>query len=273
MPDPTDHVLDVAIRAALEAGALIRKEAGQVAPEEVGLKGVHDLVTAVDRASQRLIVSAVNRHFPSHLVLAEEEESPDLTPTIATDDWRWIIDPIDGTTNFAHGVPPYAVSIGVQHGPAMEAAVVYDVSRDELFTARRGGPIRLNGRPVRVSEADAMGDALITTGFPYREFAHIDEYLQVLKDFMRSAQSVRRPGSASVDLAWVAAGRFDGFFETGLSPWDVAAGSLLVECAGGRVSDYAGDSDAVFSKQVLASNGRIHTRMLDMVAPMREIRL
>ncbi|MFT4604192.1 MAG: myo-inositol-1(or 4)-monophosphatase [Rhodothermales bacterium] len=272
MADVTARVLDTAIAAALTAGRLIRSEAGRVKPDDISAKGLHDLVTEVDKRAQSLIVSAIRDTFQSHLILAEEDETHDLHPTVAESDWRWIIDPIDGTTNFTHGVPPYAVSIGVQRGANMQVGVVYDVSRDELFTGVRGGPVLLNGRPIRSSRVDDLGSALVTTGFPYREYAHVDAYLAVLKDFMREAQGVRRPGSAAVDLAWVACGRFDGFFETGLAPWDVAAGMLLVECAGGRVTDYAGNPEAAFSRQVLASNGRIHNRMLELVEPMSRIR-
>ncbi len=272
MPDVTARVLDTAIAAALTAGRLIRSESGHVEPDDISAKGLHDLVTEVDKRAQSIIVSAIQATFPSHHVLAEEDEEHDLQPSVAESDWRWIIDPIDGTTNFTHGVPPYAVSIGIQRGADMLVGVVYDVSRDELFTGVRGRPVLLNGRPVHASTVDFLGDALVTTGFPYREFAHVDAYLAVLKDFMREAQGVRRPGSAAVDLAWVASGRFDGFFETGLAPWDVAAGMLLVECAGGRVTDYAGSPDAAFSRQVVASNGQIHDRMLELVEPMSRIR-
>lgn len=273
MTDISQQVLDTAIEAALAAGRLIRSESGRVAPERVSAKGLHDLVTDVDKGAQSIVVSAIKGAFPSHEILAEEDAKHDLRADPGEDVWRWIIDPIDGTTNFTHGVPPYAVSIGVQTRRGMEVGVVYDVSRDELFSARRGGPVLMNGRPASVSGVQELGQALVTTGFPYREYAHIDAYLAVLKDFMREAQGVRRPGSAAVDLAWVATGRFDGFFETGLAPWDVAAGMLLVECGGGRVTDYSGSPDAAFSKQVVASNGRIHDRMLELVEPMSRIRL
>jgi myo-inositol-1(or 4)-monophosphatase len=260
-----------AIQAAMDAGALIRSKSGRLGRDEISIKGVHDLVTHVDRAAQSLIVSAINERFPSHLILAEEDAIHDLRPTTRDGQFRWIIDPIDGTTNFTHGVPPYAVSIGVQRGSDMVVGVVYDVSRDELFSAVRGGELWVNGRTARVSTTETLDDSLITTGFPYREYGHVDAYLTVLKSFMAQAQGVRRPGSAAVDLAWVASGRFDGFFETGLAPWDVAAGMLLVECGGGAVTDYEGHTDAAFSKQVLASNGRIHRHMLELVGPMRAV--
>jgi myo-inositol-1(or 4)-monophosphatase len=273
MTGPLSRILDVAIGAAFDAGALIRSQSGRLSPDDIAAKGLHDMVTKVDKAAQSLIVSAISDHFPSHHVLAEEDAVHNLAPVVPAGEYRWIIDPIDGTTNFMHGVPPYAVSIGIQCGTQMEVGVVYDVSRDELFSGVRGGPVLLNGRAVSVSETKTVGDALITTGFPFREYAHIDAYLSVLKRFMREAQGVRRPGSAAVDLAWVASGRFDGFFETGLAPWDVAAGMLLVECGGGCVTDYHGSPEAAFSKQVLASNGLIHEEMIQMVVEMREVRL
>ncbi|NNE71583.1 MAG: inositol monophosphatase [Rhodothermales bacterium] len=272
MPDTVQLVLHTAIEAALAAGRLIASESGRVAPDRVSAKGLHDLVTDVDRGAQSIVVSAIKSAFPSHEILAEEDAQHDLRPDAGAGTWRWIIDPIDGTTNFTHGVPPYAVSIGVQQGSEMQVGVVYDVSRDELFSGYRGGSLTVNGRPASVSGVTELGDALVTTGFPYREYAHIDAYLAVLKDFMREAQGVRRPGSAAVDLAWVASGRFDGFFETGLAPWDVAAGMLLVECGGGRITDYAGSPDAAFARQVVASNGRVHDRMLELVEPMSRIR-
>ncbi len=262
------RALDVAIAAALDAGRLIRFEAGAVSAGRVRAKGTNDFVTDVDERAQAVILSHVRAAFPGHAVLAEEDESADIRPAAG---WQWIVDPIDGTTNFTHGVPPYAVSIALQYDARPEVGVVYDVSRDELFTALRGDGARANGRPIRVSTTDRLADALLTTGFPYRSFAHVDAYLQVLRSFFETSRGVRRPGSASVDLAWVAAGRFDGFFELGLSPWDVAAGRLLVEEAGGRVTDFSGSGDPVFSGQTLASNGRIHADLERAARPLRSV--
>lgn len=259
---------DVAVEAALDAGRLIRFEAGRLDLAQVRSKGIHDLVTEIDERSQAIILEKILARFPDHSILAEES---DQDTAGASPDWRWIIDPIDGTTNFTHGVPPYAVSIGLQYKARSVVGVVYDVSRDELFTAVAGQGAWMNGRRLRVSEADRLEDCLLTTGFPYRSFGHADTYLAVLKEFFQRAQGVRRPGSASVDLAWVAAGRFDGFFEIGLSPWDVAAGVLLVEEAGGRVSDFGAGLDPVTGGQVIASNGRIHESMASIVAPLRHM--
>jgi myo-inositol-1(or 4)-monophosphatase len=269
--DLLDRALDEAVRAALEAGSLIRAEAGRVDARTVADKGIHDLVTEVDTAAERLILSRLSGAFPEFGRLAEEDPSTHAAGLPASG-FRWIVDPIDGTTNFAHGVPPYAVSIALEHGSGILVGVVYDVPHDELFTAVRGRGLRVNGRPAGVSRTNALGDSLVTTGFPYRSFGHADAYLGVLKAFMERTRGVRRPGSASVDLAYVACGRFDGFFESGLRPWDVAAGCLLVTEAGGRVSDYAGNGDPVFDRQIVASNGRIHPDMLDVLAPMRAAR-
>lgn len=203
-------------------------------------------------------------------MLAEEGEEHSQESTQAT--FRWIIDPIDGTTNFAHGVPPYAVSIALEHDERVVVGVVLDVARGDLFTAIRGHGAYANGARMQVSHREALNDCLLTTGFPYRSFDHIDAYLAVLKDFFRTTRGVRRPGVASVDLAYVAWGRFDAFFETGLSPWDVAAGMLLVEEAGGAVTDYSDAPRPVFARQILASNGHIHAQMLEALRPMQNVR-
>lgn len=261
---------DQAVRAARAAGDLIRSEAGRIDGDSIRDKGVHDLVTHVDLAAQERILSVLRDAFPDFGVLAEEDADSHGGGD-PSEEFRWIVDPIDGTTNFAHGVPPYAVSIALQHATGIVVGVVYEVSRDELFDAVRGGGFRVAGRPARVSATRTLGDSLVTTGFPYRSYGHVDAYLGVLRTFMERTRGVRRPGSASVDLAYVAAGRFDGFFETGLMPWDVAAGSLLVTEAGGRVTDYAAAGDPVFGRQILASNGLVHAAMQEVLSPMRAV--
>lgn len=262
---------DLAVRAALAAGHLVRSEAGRVEADAIEDKGTHDLVTRVDFAAQERILSMLHGAFPEFDILAEEDGDGASGGT-ADAEFRWIVDPIDGTTNFAHGVPPYAVSIGLAHRTGMVVGVVYDVSHDELFTAVRGGGLQVNGRPATVSGTRKLDDGLVTTGFPYRSYGHVDVYMDVLRVFVKRTRGVRRPGSASVDLAWVACGRFDGFFETGLMPWDVAAGCLLVAEGGGRVSDYAGDGDPVFGRQILATNGHVHEAMREILRPMRDVR-
>lgn len=262
---------DAAVEAALAAGSLIRAEAGRVDAGRIEDKGIHDLVTEVDTAAERLITDLLGARFPEFGMLAEEDEASHDAERPASG-FRWIVDPIDGTTNFAHGAPPYAVSIALEHDSGIVTGVVYDVSRDELFSAVRGGGVQLNGRPGRVSRTEELGDSLVTTGFPYRSYDHMDSYLEVLRSFMERTRGVRRPGSASVDLAHVAVGRFDGFFETGLRPWDVAAGCLLVTEGGGQVTEYDGTGDPVFGGQIVASNGRVHREMLGILSAMRSVR-
>jgi myo-inositol-1(or 4)-monophosphatase len=260
---------DVAAEAALRAGYLIRQHAGQLDANGIRAKGKQDLVTFVDEEAQRIIVDVLKRTFPDYDVLGEE--GADLaTMRPVADGYRWIIDPIDGTTNFLHGTPPYAVSIGLQREDEIVAGVVLDVTRHELFTAVRGGGLFVNGARAAVSRTASLYDSLITTGFPYRALEHLDAYLNVFAAFMARTQGVRRPGSAAVDMAYVAAGRFDGFFETGLLPWDVAAGQLLIEEGGGRVTDYENRSNPTFGGHLLASNGLIHDEMLDVIEPLRD---
>lgn len=262
-----EQARDVAVEAAEQAALVIRQYAGQVG--QIREKAMHDLVTHVDEESQRIIVKHLLAAFPDHEILAEEGTDTDSLPPNVAEGYRWIIDPIDGTTNFTRGVPPFAVSIGLQHQADMVVGVVLDVSNGDLFTAIKGQGLYFNGRRAEVSKTNTVSSSIITTGFPYRSFGHIDAYLKVLRGFMQQARGVRRPGSASIDMAWIACGRFDGFFETGLNPWDVAAGYLLIEEGGGRVTDFGEGTDAVFGKQVLASNGILHDALLEIVAPLR----
>ena len=261
--------LDAAVRAAREAGRHIQERTENLGELHIRKKGLNDLVTEVDEAAQRIIIRILEETFPTYEVLAEEGDM-DASERRA-EGYRWIIDPIDGTTNFAHGVPPYSVSIGLQLVEEIVVGVVLDVSRNELFTAVRENGLRVNGAPGSVSMTDTLSESLISTGFPYRSVGHIDLYLQVLGQFMTKSRGLRRPGSAAIDLAYVASGRFDGFFETGLSPWDVAAGLLLVEEGGGRVTDYRVRQNPVFAEQILATNGHIHAEMLELVKPMQDV--
>lgn len=262
-----EEIRDIAVRWMREAGQIVRYYAGRVTVRE---KGHNELVTQADEEVQRFLAEQIRRHFPEHAILAEEdlaETQQDRTGA----PFRWIIDPIDGTTNFTHGVPPYGISLALQHEGQTVVGIVYDVPHDELFTAVRGGGLYVNGVRARVSQTETLREALITTGFPYREMAHLDAYLEALGRVIRATQGVRRPGAASVDLAWIACGRFDGFFETGLSPWDVAAGILLVEEGGGRVTDFHGRSNPIFARQLLATNGRLHERLCELVAPLHHV--
>ncbi len=265
-----EHARDVAVDAALQAGRLVRTHAGRLREVDVRHKGVHDLVTNVDEASQALITRLLRQAYPDHTVLAEEGVHSAALVEVA-DGHRWIIDPIDGTTNFTHGLPPYAVSIALQRGAEVVLGVVLEVAHEELFTVIRGDGAYRNGVRIRVSQRPTLDRSLLATGFPYRAFSHVDSYLRVFRRFMQETRGVRRLGAAAIDLAYVACGRFDGFFETGLNAWDVAAGALLVEEAGGRVSDYHNAPNPLFKKQILATNGSLHEAMLDILAPMRDV--
>lgn len=273
IPTPDFRIYEDALRvggaAAREAGAFILEQAGTLTQGEIESKGLHDLVSRVDREAQRMIVEAIQKAFPRHDILAEEGDG---STKVSEKGYTWIIDPLDGTTNFTHGVPPYAVSIGLAYKGEPQMGIVFDVTRNELFTAAEGMGTFVNGRPCSVSTAEHLNDSLLTTGYPYRDFHHLDAYLSALGHFMKETRGVRRPGSASIDLAWVAAGRFDGFFESGLHPWDVAAGMVLVREAGGRVSDYDGKQDATpLGASIVASNGHIHDHMVHILQPVRNV--
>ena len=267
-----EQARDVAVNAAWQAAQVIRTHAGRLSEADIQDKGTHDLVTTVDEASQALIIQILREAFPDYAVLAEESDDAETRAAVA-EGYRWIIDPIDGTTNFTHGVPPYAVSIALQREAEVVVGVVLEVASGDLFTAIRGHGAYRNGAPMHVSRRSALGAGLLATGFPYRAYDHLDSYLAVFRRFMEQARGIRRFGSASIDLAYVACGRFDGFYETGLNAWDVAAGTLLVEEAGGRVTDYHNIPHSIFAKQILATNGLLHDAMLETLATMREVRL
>jgi len=267
-----DDVLAVAVRAARQGAAVIREHAGE--RHAVRTKQTNDFVTAADEAAQSAILAVLNGEGPGYDVLAEEGADEE-TLAAGVEGYRWIVDPIDGTTNFMHQIPPYAVSIALQHRTAIVAAVVLDVPHDELFTAVAGHGLQVDGQPAQKGSAEALSEAMIATGFPYRRFEHTEVYLEVLESVIRSTQGVRRHGSAAIDLARLACGRFDGFFETGLRPWDVAAGTLLVREGGGRVTDYRGRGGLVpiFGQQVCATNRTIHGALRALLQPMRDVRL
>lgn len=269
---PYDDALALAVRAARAGAEIIREHAGQL--EEVRAKGVNDFVTATDEAAQERILDVLHDAVPGDDVLAEEgADRQGHDPAI--EGRRWIVDPLDGTTNFMQQVPPYAVSIALQENDDIVVGVVLNIPHNELFTAVIDHGLQLDGRPTGVSQTDAVSDAFLATGFPYRRFEHTEQYLDVLDTMIRSARGVRRHGSAAIDLAWLSCGRFDGFFETGLSPWDVAAGLLLVREGGGRVTNYHNDDGLIplFDQQMCASNGQVHEALLDRLASMKDIRL
>jgi myo-inositol-1(or 4)-monophosphatase len=260
----------LAVQLALEAGAFIREAMG--AGPSVERKSAVDLVTDVDRGSEELILAGIRAVFPDDTIVAEEDSAGrgGVRPS-APEGISWCIDPLDGTTNFVHGLPHFAVSIAVLDDGIPVAAAVYDPCKDELFRAERGGGAFAGsgsdrpGRRLSVSAVPALDEALLVTGFPYDRREHADVYLRYFRDFMCAARDLRRYGSASLDLCYVAAGRFDGFFEWKLHPWDTAAGWLVVEEAGGRVSDFAGGRYDAWLPRILATNGAIHAEALALL--------
>lgn len=256
-------MLDFAIQTARDAGRILAERFGRSI--EITNKSELDLVTESDLASERLIIDRIRTYYPRHAILAEESGASEPADRDRQSDWRWIIDPLDGTTNYAHGYPCFCVSIGLEHQGRMEVGVVYDPLRDEMFAAERGQGAALNGRRIRVSTAPTLAGALLCTGFPY-DVRERNEFARHFANFIMNAQGVRRDGAAALDLAYVAAGRFDGFWEEGLKPWDVAAGILLIEEAGGRVSNYRGEPMNIDTPPIVASNGLVHEEMMRVLA-------
>ncbi len=263
---PFDTERRVAEDAALAAAAFIRAHAGRISERDVRAKTVHDLVTFVDEGAQRIILEHLAAAFPADAILAEESDD-EIAPRAGR---VWIVDPLDGTTNFTRGVPPYAVSIGLQVDAVATVGVVLDVSSGELFAATRGEGLTVNGMPAQVSDTDVLDDALVATGFPFRDYSYVAGYLETFEAMIRATRGVRRHGAAAVDLAWTAAGRFDGYLEAGIAPWDVAAGITLVEAAGGRVTGLWDGGDPTRSGAIVASNGRVHAALVALGAPLAE---
>ncbi len=255
-------MLNVAIKAARAAGSIINRAALDVEAVRISQKQVNDFVTEVDHASEAAIIETLLTAYPDHGILAEESGSEHGNPRA---DHIWIIDPLDGTTNFIHGFPVYCVSIALQVRGRIEQAVVYDPSRNDLFTATRGRGAYLNDRRIRVSKRTQLKECLISTGFPFRAGDNFNQYLLMMGDVMQKTAGLRRPGSAALDLAYVAAGYTEAFFETGLSPWDVAAGSLLVTEAGGLVGNFTGEADFLEQREMLAGAPRIYGQMVPIL--------
>jgi myo-inositol-1(or 4)-monophosphatase len=256
-PATIDFHLSACIACARAGARVILDYWGRRGSLPIHEKGRNDYVTIVDRRAEDAIVSIIRGRFPDHAIIAEE--SP---PSGGRSGFRWYIDPLDGTTNFIHGYPLFCVSVALADPQGMRAAAVYDPLHDEMFTTTRGGGAFLNGRAIRVSTAETLAQALLVTGFPFRSLDRIDEYLAAFRSFMLSASGIRRDGSAALDLAYVACGRYDGFWEMSLSPWDVAAGSLLVREAGGVVTDFQGGADYLTKGDIIAANLNVHPTML-----------
>ena len=255
-------MLNFAINVARDAGSILVDKLGRAL--QVSNKGAIDLVTEADLASEKLIIERIRSHYPRHAILAEESGASENHTGDSAAEWKWIIDPLDGTTNYAHGYPCFCVSIGVERAGKLELGVVYDPMRNEMFAAERGQGATLNHRPMRVSEVADLSRAMLCTGFPY-DVRERPDFARDFSSFTMQAQAVRRDGSAALDLAYVACGRFDGFWEDGLNPWDLAAGVLLIEEAGGSVTDFKGAPLDIYSARVLASNGLVHHAMMQVI--------
>jgi myo-inositol-1(or 4)-monophosphatase len=247
--------------AAQETGIFILKESESFDSGRIETKGLNDFVSYVDKESEKMLVEKLSIVLPEAGFVAEEG-----TSTKRGVKYNWIIDPLDGTTNFLHGMHPYAISIGLMDNDEIIAGIVYEVSGNETFIAWKEGGAWLNGRRIHVSEATKVADSLVATGFPYTDFSHLDKYLECMAYFCKHAQGVRRLGSAAIDLAYVACGRFEAFYEYGLHPWDVAAGILLVREAGGRVSDFSGVEKNIAYVEIIATNGLIFSEFQENVS-------
>jgi myo-inositol-1(or 4)-monophosphatase len=257
-------MLNIAVKAARRAGGIINRATQNLDLLHVSRKAHSDFVSEVDSAAEEAIIDILLEAYPNHTILAEEsgaQGDPEKS------EYQCIIDPLDGTTNFLHGFPQYAVSIALKHRHILTQAVVYDPSENELFTASRGRGAYLNDHRLRVSKRNQLSDCLIGTGFPFREFLHINAYLSMFKDIIPKVAGIRRPGSAALDLAYVAAGRYDGFWELNLSPWDIAAGCLIITEAGGLVGDLEGNDTYMRSGHIVAGNPKIFGQLLQVISP------
>jgi len=240
-----------------ETGAYISTEAKQFSSDAVESKGVHDFVSFVDKTAEKQLVEGFKKILPGAGFIAEEQ-----TETYRSEQYNWVIDPLDGTTNFIHGLMPYAISVALMEKDELILGIIYEISRDEMFYAWKGSKAYLNNSEISVTKAKKVTDSLIATGFPYYDYDRLPQFMKTLDFFMRNSHGLRRLGSAATDLAYVACGRFDAFYEYSLSPWDVAAGAFIVQQAGGKVSDFNGGTNYVFGKEIIASNNNIHNEFL-----------
>ena len=260
-------MLTIAIKAARRAGGVINRGARNLDALAVREKAANDYVSEVDKESEQTIIRTLLEAYPKHSILAEESGAINAGSGDKKSDYQWIIDPLDGTTNFLHGFPQYAVSIALMHKEVVTQAVIYDPVHNDLFTASRGRGAYLNDKRLRTSKRNALSKALLGTGFPFREFTNVDAYLAMFRDLMQKTAGVRRAGAATLDLAYVAAGRLDGFWELGLKPWDIAAGSLLITEAGGLVGDLEGNSGYLESGHIVGGSPKIFAQLIQALAP------
>ncbi len=257
-------MLNIAVKAARRAGSIINRAALDRTKLEVRVKQANDFVTQVDKAAEAAIIDIIRQAYPDHAILGEESGASEgkKSGSAVKSEYRWIIDPLDGTTNFIHGFPQYCVSIALEHRGAIAHGVVYDPLKNELFTASKGGGAFLDDRRIRVTKCTNLKDALVGTGFPFKEMSRLDLYFRQLREVMQTSSGVRRAGAAALDLAYVAAGRMDAFWELGLSPWDMAAGALLIQEAGGMVGDLSGDAGWLEKGDIAAATPKVFTQLL-----------
>lgn len=253
-------MLNIAIRAARAAGDIIVRNMDRIDRLKIVSKKNNDFVTEVDHKAEEVIIDTLKQAFPDHGFLAEESGVQSQQA-----EYQWIIDPLDGTTNFLHGVPQFAVSIALKHKNKLEVAVIYDPVSQELFTATRGEGAQLNNKKIRVTPHKGLSGALLCTGFPYHDQSYLDTYIETMKSLMGPAAGIRRPGSAALDLAWLAAGRYDGFWEFNLNAWDIAAGILIVREAGGLISDFHGKEDYLKSGDIIAAAPKVFPEMFKAI--------
>jgi myo-inositol-1(or 4)-monophosphatase len=256
-------MLNIAVRAARSAGNVITRAFEQVDKIEIQSKGTNDFVTNVDLSAEQVIIETLQKSYPDHCIISEESGVINGKNT----DYQWVIDPLDGTTNFVKGIPHFAVSIALKVKGKLDQAVIYDPVRGELFTASRGKGAQLNGFRIRVRQAKELNGAIIATGFPHKAKQHLDAYMNIFKSLFTKTSDMRRAGSAALDLAYVAAGRVEGFFEIGLKPWDTAAGELLVVEAGGLVTDFTGGHNHSQSGNIVAGSPRLLKQILSEMRP------
>jgi myo-inositol-1(or 4)-monophosphatase len=257
-------MLNIAVKAARSAGAIINRASLDLDLLKISSKGPNDFVSEVDQAAEQAIIETLLTAYPGHGILAEESGR---THGAKDSDYVWIIDPLDGTTNFLHGFPVYAVSIALAFRGQVQQAVVYDPTRNDLFYASKGRGAFLNDKRLRASKRTRLSDALIGTGFPFRKGDNFKRYVQMFEEVMQSCAGLRRPGAAALDLCYVAAGYYDGFFETGLNPWDIAAGSLIITEAGGLIGNFTGEADYLYQREVVAGNPKVYAQLVSILAP------
>ncbi|MDJ0891060.1 MAG: inositol monophosphatase family protein [Gammaproteobacteria bacterium] len=245
-------LVNIAVRAARQAGAIIVRNLGRISASDAARKGHNDFVSEVDRQAEAAVIQTIQKAYPHHSILAEESGAQ------GDSEYQWVIDPLDGTTNFLHGFPVFSVSIAVSYRGRLQHAVVYDPLRQEIFSASQGSGAQMNDRRIRVSRCRSLGDALLGTGFPFRDLENLRVYLRIFQDLLTRTSGIRRAGSAAIDLAYVACGRLDGFWEFGLKPWDMAAGALLIREAGGFVGDFQGTDHFLDSGNIVAGTDHVY---------------